>query len=316
MNVGFIGLGIMGSRMAANLQAHGHVLVVTNRTAERAAPLVENGAIWAESPAAVAARADIVFTMLSEPHVVSEAALGRDGLLHRLRPGGLWINCTTVDPAFARQMDAKTRARGVRYLDAPVTGSREPAARGDLVFIVGGDVTDLESCRSLLQAMGSRIVHVGGVGMGSSMKIINNLIGGVAMAGFAEGAALGAALGITPETIFEVMTGGVMLAPFIALKHTKIETRDFDTEFSTRWLNKDLHLATITAYEAGTAMPVVNAAKELYRLAASAGYADEDFSSVYAFLTQQPPQQPAPRPDGGGGSPEGASHATSVARHR
>lgn len=302
----------MGSRMAANLQAHGHALVVYNRTAARATPLLDSGAAWADSPASVAARADIVFTMLSEPGVVEETALGRDGLLHRLRPGGLWINCSTVDPAFARRMEDKARTRGVRYLDAPVTGSREPAARGELVFIVGGDAADVETGLPLLRTMGHRILHVGAVGMGSSMKIINNLIGGVAMAGFAEGAALGATLGISPQTILEVMSGGVMLAPFIAAKHAKLAAGDFDTEFSMRWLNKDLHLASITAYEAGAAMPVVNAAKELYRLAVRAGYADEDFSAVFAFLTQQPARQP----HGADESHEGASHAASVARYR
>jgi 3-hydroxyisobutyrate dehydrogenase/glyoxylate/succinic semialdehyde reductase len=288
MKVGFIGLGIMGSRMAANIQVRGYPLVVFNRTPERATPLLATGATWADSPAELAAGVDVVITMLSDPDAVATAALGPDGLLHRLRAGGLWMNCTTVNPSFARLMDAKSRSRGVHYVDAPVAGSREPAARAELLFLVGGDAADLEACRRLLLTMGNRIIHVGGAGLGSSLKMINNLIGAVAMAGFAEGAALGQALGIAPQTIFDAMTGGPMMAPFIAAKRHKIESRDFETEFSMRWLQKDLHLAALTAYEAGTAMPVANAAKELYRLAVRGGYADQDFSALYAFLTERP----------------------------
>jgi 3-hydroxyisobutyrate dehydrogenase-like beta-hydroxyacid dehydrogenase len=293
MKVGFIGLGIMGSRMAANIQARGNPLVVFNRTADRATPLLATGATWAASPAELAANVDVVITMLSEPETVETAALGPDGLLHRLRPGGLWINCSTVNPSFARLMDEKSRSRGVRYLDAPVTGSKEPAARAELTFFIGGAAADLDACRVLLLKMGNRIVHVGGAGMGSALKMINNLLGGVAMAAFAEAASLGQAFGISPATIFDAMIGGPMLAPGIAAKRERIETHDFEAEFSMRWLQKDLHLASLTAYEAGTAMPVVNAAKELYRLAMRAGYADQDFSAIYAFLAEHD-MEPAP----------------------
>jgi 3-hydroxyisobutyrate dehydrogenase/glyoxylate/succinic semialdehyde reductase len=284
MNVGFVGLGIMGSRMAANILSRGYSLAVFNRTRERATALLADGATWFDTPAELAVDADVVITMLSDPDAVSSAALGPDGLLHRLRPGAFWINTTTVNPSFARMMESKSHARGVRYLDAPVSGSREPAARGELLFMVGADAADLEACRPLMLTMGNRIAHVGGAGFGSSLKMINNLIGAVAMAGFAEGAALGGALGISPGTIFDVMTGGPMLAPFIATKRHRIESLDFDTEFSLRLLQKDLHLASVTAYESGAALPVVNAAKEVYRLAARAGYSEVDFSALYAYL--------------------------------
>jgi 3-hydroxyisobutyrate dehydrogenase-like beta-hydroxyacid dehydrogenase len=288
MKVGFIGLGIMGTRMAANLQARGHRLVVFNRTPERAQPLVATGATWAPSPAEVAADVDVVITMLSDPDAVAEAALGPDGLLHRLRPGNMWINSSTVNPSFARQMDARSRSRGVHYLDAPVSGSKDVAARAELTFMVGGDPADLEACRPLLSGMGVRIVHVGGPGMGSSLKLVSNLLGGVAMAAFAEGAALGQALGIAPQTIFDTLGGGPMVAPLIAAKRHKIEQGDFDPEFAMRWLQKDLHLASVSGYEVGSPMPVVNAAKELYRLAMRDGHADQDFSAICAFVSGTP----------------------------
>ena len=127
MKIGFIGLGIMGSRMAANLQKGGHALVVNNRTRDKAEPLLAAGASWADSPAALAAQVEVVFTMLAHPEAVRQAALGADGFLPRLGPGRWWVNCSTVDPAFSREMAELARARGIRFLDAPVTGSRGPA---------------------------------------------------------------------------------------------------------------------------------------------------------------------------------------------
>jgi 3-hydroxyisobutyrate dehydrogenase/glyoxylate/succinic semialdehyde reductase len=147
MKIGFIGLGIMGSRMAANLQKRGHSLVVHNRTREKAESLLANGAIWADSPAALAPQVEMVFTMLAHPEAVQEAALGEDGFLSKFAAGRLWIDCSTVNPSFSKQMAAEARTRGVRFLDAPVTGSKEFAALAKLVFWVGGELTDLESCR-------------------------------------------------------------------------------------------------------------------------------------------------------------------------
>ena len=137
--VGFIGLGAMGSRMAGNLQRSGCDLVVYNRTRDKAASLVSKGASWADTPAAVAEQAEIVFTMLAHPAAVEEAALGQDGFLYRLQPQALWVDCSTVNPSFSREMASEAQARKMRFLDAPVAGSREPAARGELVFFVGGD---------------------------------------------------------------------------------------------------------------------------------------------------------------------------------
>jgi 3-hydroxyisobutyrate dehydrogenase/glyoxylate/succinic semialdehyde reductase len=134
--------------------------------------------------------------------------------------------------------------------------------------------------------MGHRIVHVGAVGLGSSLKMVNNLLGGVAMAAFAEGAALGQALGVPRDVIFDTLIGGPMAAPMLSLKRTKIEQGQYDAEFSLRYMQKDLHLASVSAYEAGVAMPVVNVTKELYRLAMRQGLADQDFSALYTLLNE------------------------------
>ena len=181
LKVGFIGLGIMGSRMAANLQAGAYTLFVFNRTRDKADALVRGGAKWAASPAGVAEEADVLFTMLATPEAVAAAALGVNGFLRVLRPGSIWVNSSTVNPSFARRMAEEARANGVRYLDAPVTGSKAAAGAGELFFMVGGDAVDLEVCRPLLSRMGKRIVHVGAVGLGSALKMVNNLLGAVSM---------------------------------------------------------------------------------------------------------------------------------------
>jgi 3-hydroxyisobutyrate dehydrogenase-like beta-hydroxyacid dehydrogenase len=283
LKVGFIGLGIMGSRMAANLQGRGYKLIVFNRTRDKAEALLRGGATWATTPVGVADQADILFTMLAHPEAVEAIALGKDGFLRAMRPGSIWVNSSTVNPSFARRMAEEARANGVRYLDAPVTGSKDAAASGDLLFMVGGNALDLEACRPLLSSMGKRIVHVGRQGLGSALKMVNNLLGAVAMAAFAEGAALGQALGVPRQTIFDVLLSGPMVAPIIAAKRGKIEQGDYEADFSMRWMQKDLHLASISGYEAGVPLTVVNATKELYRLAMREGYSDQDFGAIYAF---------------------------------
>jgi 3-hydroxyisobutyrate dehydrogenase-like beta-hydroxyacid dehydrogenase len=293
MKIGFIGLGIMGSRMAANLQKRGHCLVVFNRTREKADPLVAQGAIWADSPAALAPDVEVIFTMLAHPGAVEEAALGKDGFLPQLRPGQIWIDCSTVNPSFSRRMAAEARARGIRFLGAPVSGSKGQAALAKLTFLAGGDASDLETCRILLECMGKRIIHCGGPGMGASLKMVMNQLLGTVMAAFAEGLVLGESLGLSREILFEALLGGPAAAPFLALKRERIESGNYESaDFPLRWLQKDLHLAAMSAYETGAVMPLTNVAKEIYCFAIREGHGNEDFSVIYQYLAQNHNGQP------------------------
>src|SRR5882672_450576 len=285
MKIGFIGLGIMGSRMAANLQKHGEQLIVFNRTPEKARSLIDQGAVWAPTPAAVATQVDVLFTMLANPEAVKELASGEAGLLNHLRAGSLWVDCSTVNPSFSRQMATEGWARGIRFLDAPVSGSKGPAASGELMFMVGGGASDFRACQPLLECMGSRIVHVGGHGQGTSLKMVINLLMGEAMAAFAEGMILGQSLGISQEILFGILLGGPAVAPLAATKREKIESGKYEVEFPLHWMQKDLQLAAVTAYETGVALPLANVAKEIYRLAMRQGDGDEDYSAIYEFLS-------------------------------
>ncbi len=288
MKIGFIGLGIMGSRMAANLQKKGHELFVHNRTKPKADPLIANGAAWEPTPADVARNVTVIFTMLSKPDAVAEVALlGKSGFLNHLADNSLWIDCSTVNPSFSRLMADEAKQRKVRFIDAPAGGSKSPAEQGQLLFFVGGDKADVDEARPLLEAMGKTVFHMGGHGMGSSMKMVNNLIFSQAMVAFSEAIILGESLGIPKGLIFDTILGSPVVAPFLAFKRLKIEEGKFDAEFPLQWMHKDMQLAVDTAYETGVAMPVANLTKEIYALAKQKGLGEQDFSAVYTFLRER-----------------------------
>jgi len=184
----------MGSRMAANLQKQGYSLVVFNRTRAKAEPLLGPCGTFSDSPANLAEQVDILFTMLPDPQTVEHVASGANGFLDHLSSNAVWVDCSSVNPSFSKNMAAQAARRGVHFVDAPVTGSAVPAAEAKLVFWVGAEPADLETIRSPLLCMGNRIVHVGGHGMGTAMKMVVNVLLGNAMAAFAEAMGLGQGL--------------------------------------------------------------------------------------------------------------------------
>ncbi len=284
--IGFIGLGIMGSRMANNLLNNGHTLCVYNRTRAKAEPLLQKGARWCESPAEVGRTAQIIITMLSTPDVVRETALGEDGFLYQMAEGSLWIDCSTVNPSFSQSMAGKAEKKNVRFMDAPVAGSKIPAEKGELIFLAGGSAVDLEESKPLLEIMGKKVLHIGDHGKGTAMKMVINLMLAQSMLAFSEALSLGESLGIPQETLFDTLLGGPTAAPFLALKRDKIESGDYDAEFPLQWMHKDLQLVSETAFENEVALPSIHTAKEVYALAKQYGFADKDFSAIYAFLKQ------------------------------
>jgi 3-hydroxyisobutyrate dehydrogenase/glyoxylate/succinic semialdehyde reductase len=185
---------------------------------------------------------------------------------------------------FSRRIAAEAQKRGVRFVDAPVTGSKDAAQQGTLRFLVGASQADLEEIRPLLERMGTTIVHAGETGMGSSIKLVFNLITAQSMLAYAEGLALGEALGLSREWLLDLTLGSPQVPPLLSLKRAKMETGQYDADFSLKLMQKDLHLAALAGYEAGIAMPQTSLAKEIYRLAMRAGLAEEDFSAVVKFI--------------------------------
>lgn len=284
MKIGFIGLGIMGSRMAANLIAAGYELIVYNRTSAKTEALREKGAYVAASPAELAREADIIITVVADPQAIKNIAYGEQGILDNARHDTLWINCTTIDPDSASTFDFAAGIKGLRYLDAPVAGTRKPAEDGELVFLTGGRQDDLEEARPLLHCMGNKVIHAGQAGQGSAMKMVINLMLGHAMSAFSEAIQLGEALGLTRETLFATLSGGPVTAPFLSAKEDKIKNGDYEADFPLKWMYKDLQLVTQTAYDYNVSLPSTNSVKEVYALAKQYGFEDMDFSAVYEFL--------------------------------
>src|SRR5438045_6640354 len=231
MKIGFIGLGIMGSRMAQNLQKHDYSLVVFNRTRDKSEPLLGPCGTFSDSPAKLAQEVEVLFTMLAHPDAVEQAALGANGFLNHLRPNALWVDCSSVNPSFSQKMAAETASRRLRFVDAPVTGSAPVAAEAKLTFWVGANEVDLEAIRSLLLCMGNKIVHAGGHGMGTSMKMVISLLLGNAMAAFAEAMALGEGLGLSQKMLFDSLLGTPQVAPFLAATRDQVDCRTCVRDF-------------------------------------------------------------------------------------
>lgn len=286
MKVGFIGLGIMGHAMANNLLKAGHELVIYNRTKDKAKDLILAGATWADSPRLAAAQVTTLFSMLATPEAVEETALGSKGFLAGLTRGSLWVDQSTVNPSFVKEMARTVEALGIRYVEAPVMGSRAPAETGQLTILAGGSPEDIAEVQPLLDLIGRKTIHLGAHGMAASMKLVVNMIMGASMLLFTEGFTLGEAQGIPRDKLYEVLLDAPMVAPYIKGKKEKFESGDYSPDFPLKHLQKDLHLAAVTAYENGAAMPMANTAKEIYRLAMRAGLADEDFSAVFGMLNR------------------------------
>lgn len=286
MQIGLIGLGIMGSRMAANLAKAGMTLAVYNRTTERAAPLADVGATVASSAVEAVRGAEVVVTVLSDPPAVRAVAMGEGGFLPAMEEGSLWVDCSTVDPAFVREMAAAAREHGVRYLDAPVAGSKVPAERGELLFLVGGAEDDVVEAASLFEVMGKRTIHAGPVGSGAALKLCNNLMLGAAMLAFGEAIAVGQAMGLDQDVLLETLTSSPAAAPFLALKRGKVRDGDWSVEFPLKHQHKDLHLLLQTAYDAGLPLPLAAAAKERFGDARARGLGDADFAAVCEVVRQ------------------------------
>ncbi len=291
MKIGFIGLGLMGSRMAANLSKAGYHLNVYNRTENKAKEFYSDSFQFKANPEMVAKESEIIITMLSTPEVIQTLALGENGFLHAMKKGSVWIDCSTVHPSFSKEMAEITLALGLNFLDAPVAGSIGPAEKGELVFMAGGKKSIVKYCDPLFKVMGKKVIHVGENGMGSALKLVNNLIMGLSMYALTEGLILGESCGISKDTIFSLLEGSPVIAPMAIMKRAKIEQGNFSPEFPLQWLHKDLQFASLTAWEQGIALPGTNAIKEVFALAKQAGLGEKDFTAVYSFLKNLNPNQ-------------------------
>lgn len=282
--VTFIGLGIMGSRMAKNLQKNNVNLTVYNRTSSAMDPLIEAGANGARSLEDAVEQSDIVFTMVSDPVAIEQIAFGENGFLSSMKEQALWVDCTTVNPSFSQKEADEAEKYNLRFMDAPVAGSKGPAENGELTFLIGGDPSDVKKTRPLIEHMGTKVVHVGETGKGTAMKMLVNSLLAVAMASFSETVLLGEKMGLSKDFLLDTLPDLPVSAPFLKAKAEMIKNGDQETQFPLELMHKDLHLASLSAYEQDHPLFLNNITKELFGQAKSDERGREDFSSIFDFL--------------------------------
>ena len=281
-SVGLIGLGLMGRPMGMNLLKAGYSLTVWNRTAARADALLAAGARRAASPKEAAA-SDVLFTIVSDPPALEEILWGKDGALEGLRRGAIYVDSSTVSPALARKIDAECALRGVRFLDAPVTGGTWGAEKGELVFMVGGDSGTLKEIEPILGVLGKRWFHLGPNGAGQTIKLAMNLILALQVDALAEALALVTTAGIAGEKLIEVMQSSMARAPVLDVKAPMLLKGEYAPSFPLRLMHKDLGLALDLANQLGVALPATAAARETYNYIKGASKEDLDYAAVMRF---------------------------------
>jgi len=278
--IAFLGLGIMGAPMARRLLDHGLHVTVWNRHAARAAPLVDAGARLAESPAQAASNAEAVIAMLSDVDASRTVWLGPAGALAAMQRGTLAIDSSTLTVEWMRELGAAAAARGIGFLDAPVTGSKKQAEEGALNFLVGGAAQDVERARSLFSAMGRGQVHVGPAGSGAMLKLINNFMCGVQVASLAEAIAMAERSGIDVKLAGDVLAAGSPGSPLVKMVVPRMVARDYTPNFLVPLMVKDLTYVIDTFRNAGIELADARAARERFQAAADAGYEHQDIASV------------------------------------
>lgn len=281
--IGFIGLGLMGKPMATNLLKAGHSLTVWNRTAARADELVSAGATLAKSPREVAETSEVMITIVSDPPALESVLWGKDGALRALKPGSTYIDSSTISPALVKKIAADCQERGVRFLDAPVTGGDWGAREGNLVFMIGGDTETFKAAEPILTVMGKKFFHLGPNGAGQTIKLAMNAILALEVGAVAEGIGLVTKAGLKGEQLLEVLQSSMGRSGLLDLKTPLMLKGDFKPSFPLRLMHKDLGLALDLANQLGVALPTTAAVREVYSHVKGEAKEDLDYSAVVQF---------------------------------
>jgi len=281
--VGFIGLGLMGKPMARNLLKAGFPLVVWNRTPARAADLVQEGAKLGASPRETAGQVDVLITIVSDPQAVEEVLWGANGAIEGLRRGSVLIDSSTVSPDLARRTAFACEARGVDYLDSPVTGGTWGAEKGEVVFMIGGKSEVFERVKPVFSAMGKKFFLLGPNGAGQTVKLAMNLILALQVDALAEALALVTHAGIAGERLVEVMQSSMARAGVLDVKAPLMLKKEFPASFPLRLMHKDMRLALELAKQEGITLPAAAAAYGTYTAVKDASKDDPDFAAVARY---------------------------------
>jgi 3-hydroxyisobutyrate dehydrogenase-like beta-hydroxyacid dehydrogenase len=282
--IGFIGLGLMGQHMARRLLDAGRPLMVWNRTTDKAKSLRAAGAAWADSPRALAQASDVVITMVTDSVASERVSCGPDGVVEGAHAGLILIDMSSITPEMSRSIADRARAKGIAMLDAPVTGAPKVASEGKLGIMVGGPKDTFDACLPIFQVLGVKIVYAGAHGMGSTLKLVNNLILGVAIHAAAEALVLAVKAGLDPQAVIEITSVGGARTGAMETRGPRMVQRDFGPHFSVNNMYKDLSNVVKLADECGVSLPVAGAAREILRAAKSQGKGDLDSCAVMTVL--------------------------------
>jgi len=284
MKYGFLGIGIMGQAMAANLIKAGFDVTVWNRTAEKCEPLIKIGASHGADPAEVVTNCDITFAMVADPAAARELCFGARGVLEGITTNKGYIDVSTVDPQTSVKIGRAINDKDGRFLEAPVSGSKKPAEDGALVFLCAGDNSLYHDAMSALEVMGKKTFYFGEVAKGAQMKLVINMIMGTMMTAFGEGLSLGKKAGLSMTDIFDVLDQGVIANQMFRIKGPMMAEDRFPAAFPLKHMQKDMRLALLMGDQNGQALYTAGAANASYLKARNRGCDDDDFSAVLQVL--------------------------------
>jgi 3-hydroxyisobutyrate dehydrogenase len=285
-NIGFVGLGIMGSGMVKRLLSAGHGVTGYNRTRAKAQPLIERGMKFAETPRAAAQAGDLIFTMVTNTEALHAVTGGPDGILAGLSTGKVYIDMSTVSPAASRNLAKQVEALGAQMLDAPVSGSAITLEEGKLSFMVGGSRETFEKVQPILQAIGPKATHVGANGLAAAMKVATNLSLAVQMLAFSEGVLLAEKSGIARATAVEVLFNSVIASPMVKYRGPFVLNMPDEALFDVNMMQKDLLLALEMGRQLDVPLPTTAITNEMLTAARGMGLAHKDFAVLYQALAR------------------------------
>ena len=280
MRVAFLGLGIMGRPMAANLVKAGHEVTVWNRTPGKTV----EGAQSASSPAEAARGAEVVWLCVSDTKAVENVLFGPQGVQESLAQGMTVVDSSTISPSATRNFAERVRTRGAEYLDAPVTGSKAGAESGTLIFIVGGEEAAIEHLKPLFAAMGKQFFRMGETSKGQAAKLVMNLQIALIYEGFSEALTLATKLGVPAETLLPLVQASMVRSGVVDYKAPFVMKRDFSPNFPLRLMHKDLRLALEAAKEARVKLPGLETVEEIYEMATEDGHENLDYAATLTLL--------------------------------
>ena len=284
--LGYVGLGVMGSRIAKRLLDGGHTVIGYNRTKSKAQWLLDAGMKWGETPRAVAEKADVSFTMVTNTDALHAVVAGSDGILAGLGPGKVYVDMSTVSPSASRDLATQVASRGAHMLDSPVSGSVITLEEGKLSLMVGGDRTIFDKVKPILQAIGPKVTYVGGNGLAVSMKIATNLSLAVQMLAFSEGVLLAEKSGIPRETAVEVLLNSVIASPMVKYRGPFVLRMPEEAWFDVNMMQKDMSLALEMGRRLDVPLPTTAATNEFLTAARGMGMAKQDFAVVFEVLAR------------------------------